>query len=95
MPTSPISGNEPETKSEHLTQAELARWLRCSTRTLQRLLSTGDGPPAIQLSTRRLIFPLSDARSWLATRTKGAKSMVQPAPFDTKEDKARIRAQAV
>ncbi len=60
--------------SEHLTQAELAKWLRCSTRTLQRLHSTGDGPPAIQLSNRRLIFPVSDARSWLATRTKGAKT---------------------
>jgi len=65
--------NAPADDSEHLTQAELAKWLRCSTRTLQRLHSTGDGPPAIQLSDRRLIFPVSDARSWLATRTKGVK----------------------
>jgi predicted DNA-binding transcriptional regulator AlpA len=70
----PASGleNESSADPEYLTFAELAKWLRCSTRTLQRLLSTGDGPPVIRLSERRVIFPRSDARCWLASRTNGA-----------------------
>jgi predicted DNA-binding transcriptional regulator AlpA len=63
------------TKTAHLTLTELADWLRCSTRTLQRLLSTGDGPPIIRLSERRVIFELADVRSWLASRRKGASIM--------------------
>jgi predicted DNA-binding transcriptional regulator AlpA len=57
---------------EHLTLNETAEWLRCSTRTLQRLLETGSGPPVIRLSERRLIFRLADLRAWLAQRTRGA-----------------------
>jgi hypothetical protein len=60
------------TESEHLTLDETAEWLRCSTRTLQRLLETGRGPPVIRLSERRLIFRLTDLRAWLAKRTRGA-----------------------
>ena len=59
------------TAGEHLTLDETARWLRCSTRTLQRLLETGSGPPVIRLSERRLIFRLADLRAWLAQRTRG------------------------
>jgi hypothetical protein len=40
-------------ESEHLTLDEAAEWLRCSTRTLQRLIEMGDGPPVIRLSERR------------------------------------------
>jgi hypothetical protein len=57
---------------EHLTLDEAAAWLRCSTRTLQRLLETGNGPPVIRLSERRLIFRLADLRTWLVQRTRGA-----------------------
>ena len=66
------------TASEHLTLNEAAEWLRCSTRTLQRLLETGSGPPVIRLSERRLIFRLSDLRAWLAQRTRGAIGPPQP-----------------
>ena len=59
----------PSVESEHLTLNETARWLRCSTRTLQRLLDAGNGPPVIRLSERRLIFRLTDLREWLAGRT--------------------------
>jgi predicted DNA-binding transcriptional regulator AlpA len=59
------------TETEHLTFNETAQWLRCSTRTLQRLLETGEGPPVIRLSERRLIFRVSDLQRWLATRTRG------------------------
>jgi len=55
--------------SEHLTLAETADWLRCSSRTLQRLLETGEGPPVVRLSERRLIFRLADVRRWVAQRT--------------------------
>jgi predicted DNA-binding transcriptional regulator AlpA len=63
---------------EHLTLDETAEWLRCSTRTLQRLLETGSGPPVIRLSERRLIFRLADLRAWLAQRTRGAAEVPQP-----------------
>jgi hypothetical protein len=72
-PNEPFDGastavlNQPE----HLTLDEAADWLRCSTRTLQRLLATGSGPPTIRLSERRLIFRLADLRNWLAERTTG------------------------
>jgi len=63
---------------EHLTLDETAEWLRCSTRTLQRLLETGIGPPVIRLSERRLIFRLADLRAWLAQRTRGAAEVPPP-----------------
>lgn len=55
----------------YLTLVETADWLRCSPRTLQRLLETGDGPPVVRLSRRRLIFRLSDVGRWLDGRTRG------------------------
>ena len=64
--------------AEFLTLAELAKWLRCSTRTVQRLISVGDGPPLIHLSDRRLIFSIADARLWLARRTKGNTLATEP-----------------
>jgi hypothetical protein len=48
---------------EHLTLDETAEWLRCSRRTLERLLASGSGPPVIRLSDRRLIFRRADLRS--------------------------------
>jgi hypothetical protein len=66
------------TESEHLTLDETAEWLRCSTRTLQRLLETGSGPPVIRLSERRLIFRLTDLRAWLAGRTTGRPEITPP-----------------
>jgi predicted DNA-binding transcriptional regulator AlpA len=58
--------------NEHLTLVETAKWLRCSPRTLQRLLETGDGPPVVRLSERRLIFRLADVNRWVEGRTRGA-----------------------
>ena len=66
------------TADEHLTLDETAKWLRCSTRTLQRLLEVGEGPPVIRLSQRRVIFRLTDLRTWLAHRTRGATEVAQP-----------------
>ena len=64
--------------NNHLTLDELAKWLRCSMRTVQRLLETGDGPPVIKLSERRLIFRRDAVTRWLDARTRGAS--VTPAP---------------
>lgn len=66
------------TESEHLTLTETAEFLRCSPRTLQRLLETGDGPPVVRLSLRRLIFRVSDVRRWLESRTAGAADVSRP-----------------
>jgi excisionase family DNA binding protein len=56
-------------RREYLTIDETARLLRCSVRTLQRLLEVGAGPPLIRISERRLIFPKADLRRWLEQRT--------------------------
>lgn len=55
--------------NEFLTKRELARLCRCSERTIDRLLEEGDAPPVTRLSSRRIIFPASSARQWLASRT--------------------------
>ena len=60
----------PATEPEHLTLKEVAGWLRCSQRTLERLIEDGS-LPVIRLSERRLIFRLADLRAWLAQRTRG------------------------
>jgi predicted DNA-binding transcriptional regulator AlpA len=57
--------------NEFLTKAELAKLCRCSERTIDRLLEEGDAPPITKLSTRRIIFPATSARKWLANRTIG------------------------
>jgi predicted DNA-binding transcriptional regulator AlpA len=66
------------TDSEHMTFNETAAWLLCSTRTLQRLLETGSGPPVIRISERRLIFRKADVRHWLAGRTSGRTETAPP-----------------
>jgi hypothetical protein len=63
---------------EHVTLAEAADWLRCSPRTLERLIADGSGPPVIRISERRLIFRVADLRKWLSGRTRGAAELSQP-----------------
>ena len=60
---------------EFLTKKELAKLCRCSERTIDRLLEEGDAPPITRLSARRVIFPLTSAREWLASRTTGKKAV--------------------
>jgi predicted DNA-binding transcriptional regulator AlpA len=61
---------------EFLTKRELARLCRCSERTIDRLLEEGDAPPVTKLSTRRIIFPATSTREWLANRTVGKNNTV-------------------
>jgi hypothetical protein len=93
LPTQPLGSVAPFNRSvsergierpdddddEFLTLAEFAKWARFSTRTLQRLLSIGDGPPVIHLSERRKIVSKNAARSWLVSRTKN-KAPSEPKP---------------
>jgi excisionase family DNA binding protein len=53
---------------EYCTLPELARWLRVSERHVQRLLQTGDAPPATRLG-RRIIFNRANVQHWLERRT--------------------------
>ena len=56
-----------------LTQPEAARMLRLSTRSLERLVETGEAPPRIQLTGRRVGYWKRDVRAWLQSRTAPAK----------------------
>lgn len=56
-----------------LTHPEAARMLRLSTRSLDRLCETGEAPPRIQLTGRRVGYWRRDLLAWLQARTSPAK----------------------
>ena len=56
-----------------LTTSEAAHLMRVSTRTLERLAETGEGPPRIQLTGRRVGYWRNDVMAWLKARTSPAK----------------------
>ena len=56
-----------------LTEAEAARRARLSTRTLQRLAETGQGPPRIRLGIRRIGYWRTDLDAWLRSSTIAPK----------------------
>ena len=56
-----------------LTTSEAAHLMRVSTRTLERLAETGEGPPRVQLTGRRVGYWRSDVMAWLKARTSSAK----------------------
>jgi len=58
----------PPPRTEYLKLPELALLMRCSARTIQRLLETGEGPPVIRISERRMIFRVGDVIEWLEKR---------------------------
>jgi excisionase family DNA binding protein len=55
-----------------LTVKETASFLKCSTRTLQRLLEVGEGPPMIHLGGG-IRFREDDVMDWVASRLKSKK----------------------
>ena len=57
-----------------LTETEAARRARLSTRTLQRLAETGQGPPRIRLGIRRVGYWRTDLDAWLRASTIAPKS---------------------
>lgn len=56
-----------------LTETEAARRARLSTRTLQRLAETGQGPPRIRLGIRRVGYWRTDLDAWLRASTTQPK----------------------
>lgn len=56
-----------------LTLPEAARLMRLSVRSLERLAEVGEGPPRVQLTSRRVAFWRKDVVRWLETRTAPAK----------------------
>jgi len=56
-----------------LTQAEAARELRLSERTLERLRLTGDGPKFIKAG-RRVLYEYADLAAWIASRARSSTS---------------------
>jgi predicted DNA-binding transcriptional regulator AlpA len=55
-----------------LTKVQTANALGCSTDTLDRLAARSEGPPRIRISERRIGYPLSGIRQWLADRQQRA-----------------------
>lgn len=56
-----------------LSQPEAARLMCMSLRTLERLAETGEAPPRIQLTGRRVAYWRADVLAWLRARTSLAK----------------------
>jgi len=50
----------------YYTPAELADLLRCSTGTLRNWRYRGEGPPYIKVG--RVLYPVADLETWLATQ---------------------------
>lgn len=59
-----------------LTYRETAELLRLSTRTLDRLRETGEGPAFVHLTGRRLACWKRDALDWARSRTRPAKRTI-------------------
>lgn len=56
-----------------LSQPDAARLMCMSLRTLERLAETGEAPPRIQLTGRRVGYWRADVLAWLRARTALAK----------------------
>ncbi len=57
-----------------LTCKETAERLGLSERSLERLRISGDGPPFIRLSQRRLAYREDDVTAWLARRVRASRA---------------------
>lgn len=57
-----------------VTEAEAARMLRLSVRTLQRLRVEGGGPRYVQLTTRRIGYSVSAVEAWIERREAASTS---------------------
>jgi predicted DNA-binding transcriptional regulator AlpA len=51
-----------------LTKGEVARMLRISLRTLERMMTAGTAPPSITLPTGRRRWRRGDVRQWIDER---------------------------
>ncbi|NMJ42823.1 AlpA family phage regulatory protein [Roseomonas sp. JC162] len=53
----------------YLTRTRAAIYVKCSTKTLERLAVDGDGPPMIRLGKRRVAYAKADLDAWMRSRT--------------------------
>ncbi len=53
----------------YLDEAAAARFLKISTRTLQRWRVDGGGPPFIRAGARRVLYDAAEIDRWAAART--------------------------
>jgi predicted DNA-binding transcriptional regulator AlpA len=51
-----------------LSRHDAARLIGCSTRSLDRLVAQGEGPPYCRIGSRRMVFRLADLNDWMAAR---------------------------
>lgn len=61
------------TDDTYLTTIDLCARYRIQARTLSRLHALGEGPPALRLSPRRVVYRLADAEAWAASRETAAR----------------------
>jgi excisionase family DNA binding protein len=67
-----LSGPAPSVLEGYLTEAELARQLNCSVRTLQRLAEKGEGPPRTRFG-RFIYYHYQHVREWLLDQEQRRK----------------------
>lgn len=70
------------TANRRLNQAELARRLRISPRTLERWRWSGDGPSYLKIGAR-VVYRLEDIEAYEAKRLRPAGAKVSPAAPST------------
>jgi hypothetical protein len=58
----------------YLSTIDLCARYRIAARTLSRLHAMNEGPPALRLSPRRVVYRLEDAEAWAAARQTAAPS---------------------
>ena len=66
------SGPAPSVLDGYITEAELARQLNCSVRTLQRFAEKGEGPPRTRIG-RLIYYNYQHVREWLLEQEQRRK----------------------
>lgn len=56
-----------------VTRRELARYLKLSPRSIERMDSEGSGPPRIHLGRRAIRYDLRDVDLWLEARGRNSR----------------------
>ena len=60
--------------SQRLTVGDAAVYLGLAESTLNKLRMTGDGPPFLKLTARRVAYDVRDLDSWMASRRRCSTS---------------------
>jgi hypothetical protein len=68
-PVDDLSSSAPSVLEGYITETDLARQLKRSVRTLQRLAASQSGPPRIKIG-RLIFYRIDSVRTWLAQQEK-------------------------